>query len=477
MLSLVLLAGTLGCQQYVFEQVCPAGISEVDRTIPALTPSPADILFVIDNSGSMADEQENLARNFDAFIDVLAASPGDYHIAVVTTDAGVGGDGCGRRSECEGLASQIRLSDPPFALQSTDQSACMDTGIPFNCFIGAESGGFIRTLDTDRQTIIDQFSASVRIGSCGSGSERGLRAMREALAFADQDGCNADFIREDANLIVVFVSDEPDFSEDAPIDYLSDLSDAKGGDFSKVRVAAIVGAIDGEASVCRADASGEATASCGTQVCQAPPEEGSRQSCNNDGDCPGGEVCRDPDGSGESCINPQAEPLLQAPNDDLRCGDCTFYATEDCCSARPGFGYVEFAERAGAEASGSALERIECRVQEGQETFCVVDAICQTEFSETLATIARELVLSEVFALDPPAENPSGVTARITSPSGEAQTLENGVDFRVEDEGRTIRFLGGAAPGPGDELAIAYVTERQAPPALRGACAPDASTP
>lgn len=468
--ALALLAVLIGCQQYTFDQVCPGGVSEVDRTIPALTPSPADILFVIDNSGSMADEQENLARNFDAFIDVLAGSAGDYHIAVVTTDVGVGGDGCGRRSECEGLATQNRLPDFPFALQSTDQSACMDSDIPFNCFIGAESGGFIRTTGTDRQTIIDQFSANVRIGSCGSGSERGLQAMREALAFTGQAGCNEGFIRDDANLIVVFVSDEPDFSPDDPIDYLSDLEDAKGGDFSKVRVAAIVGAIDGEASVCRADATGAATASCGAQVCQAVPDEGSRQSCNVDGDCPDGEVCEDPDGQGDSCINPQAEPLLQAPNDDLRCGDCTFYATEDCCSARPGFGYVEFVERAGAEASGSAQDRIDCQVRDGEETFCVVDAICQTEFSETLSTIARELVVSEVFTLDPAAENPSGVTARITSPSGEVRPLENGVDFRIEDEGRTIRFLGGAAPGPNDDLSIAYVTEREAQVEPEGAC-------
>ena len=35
---------------------------------PAVKPTLADILFVVDNSGSMADEQENLALNFDAFI-------------------------------------------------------------------------------------------------------------------------------------------------------------------------------------------------------------------------------------------------------------------------------------------------------------------------------------------------------------------------------------------------------------------------
>jgi len=34
-----------------------------------------DILFVVDDSGSMEDEQQNLAANFDAFIERLAASP------------------------------------------------------------------------------------------------------------------------------------------------------------------------------------------------------------------------------------------------------------------------------------------------------------------------------------------------------------------------------------------------------------------
>ncbi|MEM1024413.1 MAG: vWA domain-containing protein [Myxococcota bacterium] len=464
-----------GCQQYLFDQVCPAGIAEVDRTIPALAPAPADILFVIDNSGSMADEQENLALNFGAFIDVLASGAGDYHIAVATTDVGVGGDGCGRRSECEGLAVQNRLSEFPFALQNTDQSACMDSDIPFNCFIGSESGGFIRTATTEPETVVQQFGANVRIGSCGSGVERGLEAMREALAFVGGEGCNQGFIRPEANLIVVFVSDEPDFSGDDPIDYLDDLAFAKGGDFSKVRVAAIVGAIEGEASVCRADETGAATASCGALVCDAPPDPGSRDGCNNDGDCSNGEVCRNPGGGQTRCINPAAEPLLQAPNDDLRCGDCTFYATEDCCSARPGFGYVEFAERAGARASGSAQDRIDCRVQSGQQTFCVVDAICQTNFSETLATIARELVLSENFALDPPAENPEGVTARITGANGVVRELVNGVDFRIEDEGRSIRFLGGAAPGELESLSVAYVTERESPASLRGACATSTS--
>ena len=50
-----------------------------------MAPTPTDILFVVDNSGSMADEQENLAQNFDQFIQQIAGA-GDYRIAVVTTD-------------------------------------------------------------------------------------------------------------------------------------------------------------------------------------------------------------------------------------------------------------------------------------------------------------------------------------------------------------------------------------------------------
>ena len=37
----------------------------------------ADILFVIDDSGSMAPEQANLAQNFQAFIDTLAQTQRD----------------------------------------------------------------------------------------------------------------------------------------------------------------------------------------------------------------------------------------------------------------------------------------------------------------------------------------------------------------------------------------------------------------
>ena len=46
-----------------------------------------DILFVIDDSGSMSDNQANLAANLGVFIDTLAASPvqNEFRIGVTNT--------------------------------------------------------------------------------------------------------------------------------------------------------------------------------------------------------------------------------------------------------------------------------------------------------------------------------------------------------------------------------------------------------
>src|SRR5688500_3590303 len=49
-----------------------------------------DFLFVVDNSGSMSDEQSNLVSNFPGFIDTIAAElddANDYHIMVLDSDA------------------------------------------------------------------------------------------------------------------------------------------------------------------------------------------------------------------------------------------------------------------------------------------------------------------------------------------------------------------------------------------------------
>jgi hypothetical protein len=45
-----------------------------------------DVLFVIDNSGSMSEEQSNIATSFQSFVSIASVFNDDYHIGIVTTD-------------------------------------------------------------------------------------------------------------------------------------------------------------------------------------------------------------------------------------------------------------------------------------------------------------------------------------------------------------------------------------------------------
>ena len=121
-----------------------------------------DVLFVIDNSGSMSDDQRLLADNFEDFIaSALADDELDVQIGVTTTDV-----------ISEGGAAGALVGSPPI-LSAQDQ---------------------------------DALAQRVLVGVDGTGLELGLEAMRLALEIPD----NAGFIRSDAALAVIFVTDEED---------------------------------------------------------------------------------------------------------------------------------------------------------------------------------------------------------------------------------------------------------------------------
>ena len=88
-------AGLAGCQDYNFSPVRYCLIQPGTERVTLSDISTADILFVVDDSGSMGLKQRKLADSFQAFIDSLRASnvarvasrlePIDFHIAVTTT--------------------------------------------------------------------------------------------------------------------------------------------------------------------------------------------------------------------------------------------------------------------------------------------------------------------------------------------------------------------------------------------------------
>ena len=189
----------------------PGAVTKCDTT--ALVPGAVktDILFVVDDSGSMAAEQANLATNFQVFIDALAASPvkNDFQIGITTTSvdrnvtaAGVttlNGAFDGTVSACGGYAGHAY---PAGALITVDAG----TGLQVN-------GGNTRILSAASPTLVQDFTRNVNVGVCGSGKEQGLRAARLALSEPLLSGANAGFLRAGSRLAVIVVSDANDCSD------------------------------------------------------------------------------------------------------------------------------------------------------------------------------------------------------------------------------------------------------------------------
>ncbi len=166
LLPLLGLLAAAGCQQ---QTLIRPGITAVLYQSP---PTEVDILLVVDDSCSMADEQDELSEGFDRFVEFFDVADVDYHIAVVTTDM----------------------------LNSARQGRMVE----------ADDGTTV--IDRDTDDAADVFGELVQVGTGGAGFEQGLDAAAAALSDDLLDGPNSGFLRDDALLSVIFVSDEEDAS-------------------------------------------------------------------------------------------------------------------------------------------------------------------------------------------------------------------------------------------------------------------------
>lgn len=78
LLSLLVLAS--GCTEYSYTSETAVDVFQQNRR------NTVDVLIVVDNSGSMVEEQAKLASNFQAFIQYFSDVEVDYQIGVTTTD-------------------------------------------------------------------------------------------------------------------------------------------------------------------------------------------------------------------------------------------------------------------------------------------------------------------------------------------------------------------------------------------------------
>jgi hypothetical protein len=197
------LASLTGCPDREVSELDPIQDPVLDKSIPVNINRNLDILFVIDNSGSMLAEQQQLTANFPGFINVLQQIEGglpDLHLGVVSSNVGAAGaqsvPGCPASGDDGNL-----LTGPPantcasqFGLQGS-----------FISDIAQSNGTRMQNYTGD---LAQLFTCMGSLGITGCGFEMHLESMYRAL----QPGKNPGFYRAEAYLAVIFVADEDDCS-------------------------------------------------------------------------------------------------------------------------------------------------------------------------------------------------------------------------------------------------------------------------
>jgi len=179
-----------------------------------------DLLFVIDNSPSMADLQDRIDAQLDGFMQALAdlryGFP-DAHIGVVSADLGTGTrsvPGCTTDGDAGRFQSTARGEcEPP---DGTFIEATSADGELFGNVPDADGNGALEVADVQAA-----FRCIARLGASGCGYEQPLEAARRALSCTEEGQCtNPGFLRESALLMIVFITDEDDCSaaDDAAFD-------------------------------------------------------------------------------------------------------------------------------------------------------------------------------------------------------------------------------------------------------------------
>ncbi len=237
--SILTLAGlsialTPACLERSLESVAPCTRSSVTQRIQANYVDTVDLLFLIDDSGSMEDEQRALQREIPRLVEVLASGDRDrdgvqdfrpvrsLHVGVVSSDMGTG------FASPRSLGVCRHGSGDDGVLRRTSTGCVEHPSGVFDFMQGGDSTSFVRDV-----------SCVTNLGTGGCGLEQQLEATLKALTpatptawtapgyapprFLDPEsgtytlpghalGANAGFVRQGSVLAVVLVTDEEDCS-------------------------------------------------------------------------------------------------------------------------------------------------------------------------------------------------------------------------------------------------------------------------
>ncbi|MCX4246779.1 vWA domain-containing protein [Paraliomyxa miuraensis] len=153
-----------------------------------------DFLFVIDNSGSMSAQQAQLLASFNGFITAIQASLDDtvdsYHVGVITSD-------------------NYSYNQPGCTTIGDLVTQTQNGG---NCAPFAEGHRFA----TEQDDLLAKFPCMANVGASGSPIEQPVTATIASFdpSKTGVGDCNYGFLRDDAILVLVIVTDDPPYDFD-----------------------------------------------------------------------------------------------------------------------------------------------------------------------------------------------------------------------------------------------------------------------
>ena len=394
---------TFACQSYPLQSVPNMATTALNAHFATATQTDTDILFVIDNSGSMRLKQDRLIKNAQDFVQQIVGSGKVLRLGIISTD---------RASTSE----RGQLRPMPAGGLWLDTPSLQDP-----------------QADSKRQAVVDGFVATVRgLGTNGDSRESGFYNALSAVGQAQPQDANviahnAGFLRDGADLAVIFLTDEDDCSQTAAdmaarggiygtaedcyepslesgrltaAAVITGLAAARGGDVTRLRAGAIIAGTDNTVHgftpvSCLNRGVGQAvTAQCG---CWAPSSNGAtnpslqaiaqRYCAFNAANDPTQQSCsRAPEGNScapeTSCLTPH--------------NGC-----EAQCEAMGGYRYNNFITALSAQ-----------RLAAGTDAGTVAASVCEDSFAIALNDIAVEVVAPRCFQL--PAANVAGTNILVT---------------------------------------------------------------
>ncbi len=167
----------------------------MDVEVPQTGTSALDILFVIDDSGSMSEHQAKLAANVGELVRAAKSSGVDLHAAVITTN----------------------MDAQPYNPKS---------GVAWKGIFAGAGKKVAATSEGDFDQVLTS-NLQAAMTTDGSGTEQPFLAIKTALSEPLLSTTNAGFLREKAALAILVLTDADDQSAGLVSDFITFLKDTK----------------------------------------------------------------------------------------------------------------------------------------------------------------------------------------------------------------------------------------------------------